>query len=125
MSSILVIDDEPAFCDLLKTFLESEGHTVQVTTTAEAALEYLEQGRPELVLMDVRMPDINGLELLPQIKASARDSHVIVITGLNDYRIADLLYEAGADGYLTKPLRLDILAHTISRLTHHRQVSST
>lgn len=115
MSRILIIDDEESLCEVLQTFLEKEGHSVEVMTSAHGALGCLRQACPDVILLDIRMPGTNGLELLPQIKALC-SSHVVVITALNDYRIADLLYELGADGYLTKPLHLSDLSRTIRSL---------
>ncbi len=116
MPNILVIDDEPDFCDVVKTFLEAKGHKVSVAFEAEKGLASIQRTRPDVVLLDIKMPDVNGLELLPRIKTVAPDTPVIVVTALNDYRIADLLYESGADEYLTKPVRMDALAQRIERL---------
>ena len=116
MIRILVIDDESSFCDILETFLQDRDYEVRTANQAEAALLLLTNFNPDIILMDVRMPETSGLELLPQIKAISPESRVIVITGVDDYRVADLLYEAGADGYLTKPVRLHGLLETIHRL---------
>ena len=115
MASILVIDDEFDVRDILRLALEKEGYAVTVAANGTDAMNYLQRNHPDLVLLDVRMPDINGLELLPKIKALC-GSPVIVITGIDDYRIADLLYEVGADGYLTKPFDLGVLSRTIAQL---------
>jgi DNA-binding response OmpR family regulator len=122
--SILIVDDERNFCDILKTFLGGKGHEVEAAMTASEVNAYLKNTHPDLVLLDVRMPDTSGLELLPRIKATSPDSFVIVVTALNDYRIADLLYEAGADGYLTKPVRLEALDRTINHFLNQRPAPS-
>ncbi len=124
MPSILIVDDERSFCEILETFLAGKDYDVQVATNASEVWAHLEQTYPDLVLMDVRMPDTSGLELLPRIKALSPGSYVVVVTALNDYRIADLLYEAGADGYLTKPVRLEVLDRTITHFLHHRPALS-
>ena len=115
MSRILVIDDESEFCEFVRTALEQEGHEVRTAHSGAEAMLALDDDSPDLVLMDVKMPDVNGLELLPQIKAVSRRSIVLVITAVNDYTIADLLYEVGADGYLTKPIHLNVLIENVSR----------
>ncbi len=125
MAHILVIDDEPDFCRILEIFLEDKGHQVHSATNAEEIATYLADSQPDLVLMDVRMPDVNGLELLPQLKADLPTCNVIVITALNDYRIADLLYESGADGFLTKPVRLEDLDHAVHRLLNAHTTSAS
>ena len=116
MHRILIIDDEADFCGILETYLARQGYDTDVATSAEAAFTTLNHSQPDLVLMDVRMPDTSGLELLPQIKAASSASYVIVVTALDDYRVEDLLYEAGADGYLTKPVRLEELGQAIQDL---------
>lgn len=115
MTSILVIDDEPAICDVLQTFLEDEGYNVRTTTSAKNLVHTLAPP-PDVILLDVLMPDVNGLECLPQIKTHAPDARVVVITGVNDYRIADLFYEAGAEGFITKPIRHNNLRETLQRI---------
>ena len=116
MSSILVIDDDADVCDVLRDFLEQQGYTVQAVTSIDRASDYLRRAPPDLILLDVLMPDANGLDLLSRLKASHSDSQIVIITGLNDYRIADLFYQAGADGFLAKPLRLKTLSRTLRRL---------
>lgn len=115
MSRILVIDDEAEFCEFVKTALERSGHDVTASHSGADALSTLEMQTPDLILMDVKMPDVNGLELLPRIKEVARRSTVLVITAVNDYHIADLLYEVGADGYLTKPIRMNSLVEAVEK----------
>ena len=115
MASILVIDDEADVCDILQTLLEGAGHTVRTTTTA-TNLPALIPPQPDVVLLDVLMPGVNGLECLPEIRALAPSAHILVITGVNDYRLADLFYEGGAQGFLTKPIRNDDLLRTLNRV---------
>ena len=112
MTNILVIDDEPAVCEVLQAFLEEAGYAVRTSTSA-VHLPGLLKPTPDIVLLDMLMPDINGLECLPRIKALSPSSRVVVITGVNDYRIADLFYEAGAHTFLTKPIRHETLLLTI------------
>ena len=116
MATILVIDDEPDYCEVVGRYLRTTGHEVAVASTATDIQNALQGVPPDLVLMDLRMPDVSGLELLPQLKARMSSTPVLVITALDDYRIADLLYEAGADGFLTKPVRFEELTEHVDRL---------
>jgi DNA-binding response OmpR family regulator len=116
MAAILVIDDEPDYCAVVGRYLQTTGHEVAVASNVTDIQESLKGAPPDLVLMDVRMPDVSGLELLPQLKARMSGTPVLVITALDDYRIADLLYEAGADGFLTKPVRFEELTEHVDRL---------
>jgi len=115
MTNILVIDDEPAVCELLQAILEGAGYAVRTATSAKHLPELLIP-TPDIILLDVLMPEINGLECLPQIKTLSPNTQVVVITGVDDYRIADLFYEAGAHTFLTKPIRHDNLIETIKRI---------
>ncbi|MCZ6634367.1 MAG: response regulator [bacterium] len=116
MANILIIDDEPDICEILQTFLEENGYTVQIATSSESVLEDVKQAPPDLILLDVVMPGKSGFDLLPHLKTIAPNTFIVVITGVNDYRIADLFYESGINGFLTKPIRLDNLRLTINRL---------
>lgn len=122
MADILVIDDDPDVCLVLKYALEDENHTVQTVNSMNNVPELLASS-PDLVLLDVLMPDAHGLESLPKIQAMSPNSRVIVITGVNDYRVADLFYEAGVDGFLTKPIHLSTLTSTVQRVLNQSQVS--
>lgn len=115
MTRILVIDDEPAVCEILQTVLEDNGYSVQTATSAKNLTELLSPP-PDIILLDVLMPEINGLECLPQIKTTAPNSQVVVITGVNDYRIADLFYEAGAHSFVTKPIKHKNLLETLEKI---------
>ena len=115
MASILIVDDESDLCDVMRVFLENEGYSVNVSDTAQKALEHLAAQEADVILLDVLMPDANGLEALPQIRALSR-AHVVIITGINDYRIADLFYEHGVAAYLQKPLKLRDLSRLIGSL---------
>ena len=124
MASILIIDDELDYCLVVSRYLESSGYRVAVASDADQIPASLEKEHPDLVLMDVRMPNVSGLQLLPRIKSRMPAVPVLVVTALNDYRIADLLYEAGADGFLTKPFPFEELVENIDRLLGRRSAAS-
>ncbi|MFT5368396.1 MAG: DNA-binding NtrC family response regulator [Candidatus Latescibacterota bacterium] len=115
MTNILVIDDEPDICEILKTVLEGAGYAVRTSTSSKNLPELLETP-PDIILLDVLMPEANGLECLPQIKTLCPNTEVVIITGVDDYRIADLFYEAGAHSFLTKPIRHAHLLKTLQRI---------
>jgi len=100
---ILVVDDQQAVCYSLKRFLVAEGYAVLTATSGEQALACLEGFRPDLVITDVKMPEMDGLELLHAIKEHSPDLQVILITA---YSTTDKAIEAmklGAYDYLLKP----------------------
>ena len=105
VANVLIIDDDSDLCEVVTEFLVSDGHQVTHATKLDDIYDQLSHSNPEVVLLDVRMPEINGLELLPQVKAYLPSARVIIVTAVDDYRIEDLFFEFGADGYLHKPFR--------------------
>jgi DNA-binding response OmpR family regulator len=103
MADIMIIDDNVELQEVLTDFLESDSHSVVSAKDGASAREMLPTVRPDIVFLDVGLPDSTGLELLPLIKNTLPDVRVIIITGINDYRVEDLLFEAGADQFVTKP----------------------
>ena len=103
MADIMIIDDNAELQQVLTDFLESDSHSVVSARDGATAREMLTTARPDIIFLDVGLPDSTGLELLPFIKNALPGVHVIIITGINDYRIEDLLFEAGADQFITKP----------------------
>lgn len=102
---ILVVEDEAMMRNLLLKILESEGYKVVLASSAHEALERLEQEKFDLMLSDVKMPGMNGFELLEKVKSRWDDMAVIVMTGYGDaYTIKEALMK-GADEYLSKPFK--------------------
>lgn len=109
MIRILVVDDEEEICSLLKEFLMKKGYEVLTATDASSALEAVSRTRPHLVLLDIRMPQKDGITLLKEIKEINREIGVIMVTAVRDEILAKKTLEFGADGYITKPIDLDYL----------------
>jgi len=105
MPNILIVDDEPTNCLLLETILLEEGHSVSCAENGREAVKLFEQQRPDLILMDIMMPEMDGYEATRLIKALAGEQFVPVIflTGITDeYQLARCV-ECGGDDFLTKP----------------------
>ncbi|HEY7132199.1 MAG TPA: response regulator transcription factor [Candidatus Limnocylindrales bacterium] len=102
MKSILVVDDEPRIADLARDYLEHAGFGVRIAATGEAALQSIRRDRPDLVVLDLGLPGIDGLDVTRTIR---RDSNlpVIMLTARDDELDKLLGLELGADDYLTKP----------------------
>ncbi len=100
---VLIIDDEVELCDLLKACFEQKGCHVATAATAQTAMEQLRIVTPEIVLLDLRLPDRPGLELLDQLKREFPALRVIVISGLDDRRTIQDAMDRGASNYPTKP----------------------
>jgi two-component system response regulator PilR (NtrC family) len=102
---ILVVEDEAMMRNLLLKILESEGYSVALASSAHEALEKLQQEKYDLMLSDVKMPGLNGFELLEKVKSTWDDMAVIVMTGYGDaYTVKEALMK-GADEYLSKPFK--------------------
>ena len=108
--TILIIDDEEQFGKLLKLNLEASTEYAGLTaTTGAEGLRLVQTHKPDLVLLDIKMPDANGLDILKQIKAVAPEVPVAMVTGVWDEQEAKKAFAAGAYEYITKPVHLDYL----------------
>src|SRR5436309_4471643 len=102
MRTILVVDDEPRIADLARDYLEHAGFAVRTAGTGEAALDIVRRDRPDLVVLDLGLPGVDGLDVTRAIR---RDSSLplIMLTARDDELDKLLGLELGADDYLTKP----------------------
>jgi len=107
--TILVVDDDAAQRRLLGDFVRSLGFRTEEAVSAEEALEQIRRAMPDMVLLDVRLPGISGIEALGEIRKIAGDLLVLLITAHGDLRQAVEAMKSGADDYLLKPLDLDEL----------------
>ena len=117
---VLVVEDDPNLCELLELGLGRRGFRVTWCTRARDALERLEKEEPDVVLTDVNMPEIGGLELCRRIVAARRDLPVVVITAFGSLETAVDAIRAGAYDFVTKPVELEVLAITLDRAVQHR-----
>lgn len=113
--NILVVDDEPAVGALLAETAAAAGYSAVVVTDGSAALDRIRGGEFALVLTDIKMPGLDGMELLRRIKAFAPEVEVIVVTGLPDVGLARDMIRLGASDFLTKPFRLEEARASIRR----------
>jgi DNA-binding response OmpR family regulator len=112
MTSILVIEDDAAIRSAVRRGLVERGHAVSTAGTALAGLEMVLQERPDVVLLDLGLPDVEGLTLLSMVRA-ASDVPVIVITAQDDDPTMVRALDAGADDYVVKPFGTDQVAARI------------
>lgn len=105
MKAILIVDDDPMIRGLLRKIVEREGYRSIEAESGEKALEMFDPAKIGLVISDIEMPGMNGLELLKAIKEKDQHVPVFIITGKsNKYDKHDII-EAGADGYISKPFK--------------------
>jgi two-component system, OmpR family, KDP operon response regulator KdpE len=106
--NILVVDDEPQITRVLKTTLSSHGYGVRTASDGEEALLSMQDWAPDLVITDLRMPNLGGLELCRQIRTKSRIP-IIVLSVKGEERIKVEALDAGADDYVTKPFGVNEL----------------
>ena len=121
MSTILIVDDEKNLRRVLQNALEAEGHTVLQAATGEEALERFAKSPCDLVLLDMILPDLNGLQVLQRVKRHAPDVPVVIMTAFSEVRSAVEAMKAKAADYVCKPFDLDELRLVIQR---HLEVAS-
>lgn len=114
---ILIVDDNPQNLKLAKVILVREGYDVRTATDAEDALSVLEWFTPRLILMDLQLPRMDGLELTRRIKADPARGAVIIIA-LTAYAMKgdeERAFAAGCDGYMSKPIDTDALPRVVAQ----------
>jgi putative two-component system response regulator len=120
-AKILVVDDEPNICDLLSRWLTSEGYECMTALSGQAALDYLQSDEFHLVVSDIMMPGMSGVDLLTVIKPLFPEVAVIMVTAVDDRNTAILTLELGAYGYIIKPFdRNEILINVANALERRR-----
>ncbi len=106
---ILVVDDEKDVCDFFQDTLPEEGYGVLTALNGKDALALVRRERPDVVLLDVKMPGLNGIEVLEKIKKIDQSIAVVMITGYGDLKTAREAMRLGAFDYVTKPFNLDFI----------------
>ena len=115
MAKILVVDDNEDVLALLKDYLqELKGHTLYTARNAEEAIQQYEAHRPSIVLLDILLPGVNGIEILGKIKRLDPKAHVIMISGVDNEDVAKSAMQKGAADFITKPLDLEYLETQIT-----------
>ena len=116
MATILVVEDNPTNMTLAVFLLQSAGHTVLSATDAEAGLTLARDEQPDLILMDVQLPGMDGLEATAQLKRddATRAIPVIALTALAMKGDEERIRAAGCDGYIAKPMRYQEFLATIA-----------
>jgi Nif-specific regulatory protein len=120
---LLVVDDEATARRALSTLLRDDGYEVDVAASGEEALEHLSRVAPDVLLTDVRMPGIDGVELLTRARALDPQLAVVVMTAFGNVKDAVRAMRAGAEHYITKPVDLDELSLVIDRVLRQKAVA--
>ena len=124
MTSILIIDDEAALVNSLAFALRGEGFAVETAGTAEAGVAAALRSPPALVLLDLRLPDGSGLQVLDRLREAQPGVPVVMISAHGDTRSAVQAVKKGAHDYLTKPFELDDMLHTIRSALERQRMAN-
>lgn len=119
---ILIADDEAEFRYMLHTFLTKEGFEVTETSNGVEALNALQSKVFDIALLDIKMPKVDGMDVLKYIKENAPDTDAVMLTGIGTVKIAVECMKLGAFDYLTKPYSVDELIHTIDMVLKNREL---
>jgi len=112
---ILIVDDEPSSLELLGFYLKEKGYEVKCATNGRECIENVASFRPEILILDIRLPDADGLEILRCLKEGGGATHVIIMTAFHDMATTIKAMKLGAFEYIPKPIDVDELELAISR----------
>ncbi len=122
MAHILIVDDDATFCIMLRTFLEKKGFSVKEAYSFSEGKKTILTSEFDVILIDIRLPDNDGLELLKVVKTRSPQTPVILMTGYGDIRSAVNAIKMGAFEYVTKPVNPDEILWTINSSLHDKSV---
>jgi two-component system response regulator (stage 0 sporulation protein F) len=120
-SQVLVVDDEPTICSLMNVFLTQRGYSVQTASTGEDALVLFEESIPDIVLLDISMPGMRGIDVLREMKAIKAECGVIMLSAYGDDETIQEAMDMGAFCYIQKPMELNILNDRLLELRQSLQ----
>ncbi len=118
---ILIIDDEPTITESLKMFLSEKGHKIATAFTGSDGLKLQSNFKPDVIILDIRLPDWDGFEVLRVLKNRGEESKVIIITAFHDMENTIKAMKLGAFEYIPKPISIDDLELSINKLLKHKK----
>lgn len=119
MAKILVVDDEPDIVRVVVKIMESRGHVVETAMDGPSALEAVAQARPDVIILDLNLPKMDGFEVCKRLKSDEATRTIPVVMMTAAYvRVEDAEHgtRLGADEYVTKPFLREVLVHNVERL---------
>src|SRR5882672_9577103 len=120
MPKILIVDDEADMRFAVRMLLERSGHAVVEADNGDAALSRIDEGAPDLVLLDMRLPGMDGIQILQKIREKQKDLPIIMVTGYGNVELAEQALQFGADHYLSKPFHNKELIEVIQQILEKR-----
>lgn len=119
-AKVMVVDDDPMLLSLLTDTLDSIGYDSVSVPNAESALDSYVNERIDVIVADINLPGIDGLELVRRVKKLSPDVPVILITGVSLKNVKTRAFQAGADGFLDKPFRIAVIESMLQKLLEKR-----
>lgn len=113
---LLIIDDEAGIIEEIRDFFTEEGFEVRAADSGKDGIKLIHQFLPDVLILDIKLPDISGLEVLRTCKESSPATKVIVVTGYVDQGIIDEAERLGRDAFLQKPFDLMLIVEEVDRL---------
>lgn len=116
--TIMLVDDERPWLDIMSHVLKEKSFKVITAESGAEALKKLQAGKPDLILSDVRMPEMNGFDLYQHVRSEPKNKAIpyVFMSSIDDYDAIHVAKELGADGYVTKPYDIDDAKTTINQL---------
>ena len=125
LSRVLIVDDNAANAELLEAYVRELPCEIEVASSGREALEKVEEFEPDIILLDIMMPDMSGLEVCRQLKGdeNTSDIPVIMVTALSELEDVERAVEAGTDDFLSKPVNKVELVKRVENMLKLRHVS--
>lgn len=112
--NILIVDDDQSILHIFTRILQKQGYNTAIAETGQEAMEKLQERKYDLALVDMKLPDTNGTDLLTKLRASQPETVLIVITGFASLEDASKVIDRGAVAYLVKPVKSEDLIRIIA-----------
>jgi DNA-binding response OmpR family regulator len=115
---ILIVDDDDLTLSAYSKILTSEGYVVSLAGSLKQALAELNKHYPDIVLLDIKLPDGSGLELIPELKKNTQVKKIIIVSGFSKEKASAIALSLGATDYMTKPMDITKLKEILARTTN-------
>jgi DNA-binding NtrC family response regulator len=122
MSNILIVDDEQSYRQLLTLVFESDGHSIRTAANGREAVELVREEAPDVIVSDVRMPDMDGIEMLRSVRETHADLGVVFMTAHASVESAREAFKLGADDFVTKPFDVEELKLIVKKTLEKQQL---
>jgi len=115
MIKLLIVDDEKSMKELVKPYFERQGYSVFYADMGNKGLEIFKQENPDVVLLDLGLPDIDGKEVLVKMKELNKNAKIAILTGFGDAEIKSKILPLGPDAFFTKPCKFPLIVEQIKK----------